>query len=48
LVDLARHIANAYQQASGRDPADVLKRIRTVFDAEWGNQTDEAVGSIVE
>ena len=48
LVDLARHIANAYRQASGRDPADVLKRIRMVFDAEWGNQTDEAVGSIVK
>jgi len=48
LVDLARHIANAYQQASGRDPTEVLKRIRQVFDAEWGNPTDAPKGSIVE
>ncbi len=27
LVDLARHVANAYEQDAGLDPAEVLARI---------------------
>jgi hypothetical protein len=35
LVDLARHVAQAYAQGEGADPAQVLARIREGFDAEW-------------
>lgn len=48
LADLARQVARACDQASGQDPAEVLKRIRMVFDAEWSNPTDEPKGSIVD
>ncbi len=40
LVDVARHAAKAYE-AEGKDPSDVLARIRKLFDAEWNNPTDE-------
>jgi hypothetical protein len=46
LVDLARHLANAYEQADGRNPAVVLGRIRDAFDAEWKAPTDEPSGQI--
>ncbi|HVV50438.1 MAG TPA: DUF5076 domain-containing protein [Polyangia bacterium] len=38
LVDVARHVARAYER-EGRDPAEVLKRIRQFFDAEWTSPT---------
>jgi hypothetical protein len=47
LVDLARHVANGYEQAQGRDRNDVLLRIRAGFDAEWQSPTDEPTGGIV-
>lgn len=40
LVDVARHAAAAYA-SEGKDPKVVLTRIRELFDAEWGNPTDE-------
>lgn len=46
LVDLARHLAKAYEQADGQDPAVVLGRIRDAFDAEWHAPTDEPSGQI--
>lgn len=46
LVDLARHVANARQQADGRQPAEVLRRIREGFDAEWESPTDEPRGEV--
>jgi hypothetical protein len=48
LVDLARHVANHYHQEKGRDPADVLSRIRLLFDAEWESPTSEATGGVVQ
>jgi Domain of unknown function (DUF5076) len=48
LVDLARHIANAYQQTEEQDYASVLNRIREGFDAEWGTATDEPSGKVLE
>ena len=46
LVDLARHVARAYQQTTGSDHAVSLSRIREVFDAEWDFPTDEPTGSV--
>ena len=40
LVDVARHVANAYGR-EGRAPDAVLERIRELFDAEWSNPTDQ-------
>jgi hypothetical protein len=48
LVDLARHLANAYEQELGRDRAQVLRRIKEGFDAEWATPTDEATGTVLE
>jgi hypothetical protein len=45
LVDLARHVANAYEETEGRDPSQVLARIRDAFDVEWQNPTDTPSGS---
>ena len=45
LVDLARHVANAYEEMEGRDPSQVLARIRDAFDVEWQNPTDTPSGS---
>ena len=41
LVDLARHLANAYEER-GRDRNEVLSRIREGFDVEWADPTDDA------
>jgi pyrimidine deaminase RibD-like protein len=46
LVDLAKHIANTYQQADGRNHAEVLARIRAGIDAEWSSATDVPTGKI--
>ena len=40
LVDLARHLAHAYELTKGLDPNEVLSRIREIFDAEWSKDTD--------
>lgn len=46
LVDLARHVANAYGQTEGRNASDVLSRIREAFEAEWQTPTDFPRGSV--
>ena len=48
LVDLARHIANAYEQAGTVSYADALARIREAFDAEWSSPTDNPPGHVTE
>lgn len=48
LVDLARHIANAYEQTEGLDADDVLSRIKQGFDAEWESPTDVPSGDLQE
>lgn len=41
IVDVARHAAQAYK-SEGRDPGEVLARIRELWNAEWSNPTDDA------
>jgi len=48
LVDLARHVANAYEQAGGDDRAEVLALIREAFEAEWEMPTDDPSGAFLE
>jgi hypothetical protein len=45
LVDLANHIANAYEQSEGLERAIVLARIKQGFDAEWLAPTDRPRGT---
>ena len=47
LVDLAGHVANAYEQQEGRDRDEVLRRIKDGFEAEWGHPTDEPRGGLL-
>jgi hypothetical protein len=44
LVDLARHIARAYEAGGGPPEADALARLREGFDAEWNVPTDNLAG----
>lgn len=46
LVDLARHIANAYAETKGVRQAAILERIKEGFDAEWSAPTDEPSGGV--
>jgi hypothetical protein len=48
LVDVARHLARAYEEAAGRLPTETLARIRAGFDAEWEHATDEPKGKLLE
>jgi hypothetical protein len=48
LVDLARHVANAYEHDGRGDYFEVLGRIRELFDAEWDSPTDIARGELTE
>ena len=45
LVDLARHIANSYEQSGSMSSGDALKRIRNAFDVEWSTPSDEPTGA---
>jgi len=47
LVDLAKHVANAYEQGEGLQADEVLGRIRAGFDCEWESPTDRASGEII-
>jgi hypothetical protein len=40
LVDIARHVSKAYE-SEGQDPAEVLARIREMWDAEWSSPSDD-------
>jgi hypothetical protein len=46
LVDFARHVARAWAEGAGRDPAVVMHEIRDAFDAEWEEPTDLGRGSL--
>lgn len=46
LVDLARHLGNAYEQTTGIDKDEVFARIKAALDAEWISPTDEPSGHI--
>lgn len=48
LVDLAKHIADAYKASDGRDPQQTLSRIRAALDAEWGHATDHPTGDLLK
>jgi hypothetical protein len=48
LVDLARHVANGYEQDGRGDYFEVLARIREVFEAEWDSPPDIAKGKLTE
>jgi|SRR5688500_19857635 hypothetical protein len=47
LVDLARHIADAYQQIDRMKSAAALERIKLGLDAEWNSPTDTPSGSLL-
>ncbi|MGC1276307.1 MAG: DUF5076 domain-containing protein [Planctomycetaceae bacterium] len=46
LVDLAKHVASAYQQTTGKEYTSLLNRVREGFDAEWQSATDEPSGQV--
>ena len=46
LVDLAKHIANAYCKSSGKNFSSTLGRIKEGLDAEWEVATGEPTGDI--
>jgi hypothetical protein len=46
LVDLARHVADAYERTGIMDAASALRRIREYYDLEWTDPTDTPRGSI--
>lgn len=48
LVDLAKHIANAYEQSTGIKYSEAINRLRAGFDAEWGTATAEPKGELLE
>jgi hypothetical protein len=48
LVDLARHVARAYEATSGAPSAASLARIREAFDVEWRSSTDTPTGSLID
>jgi len=48
LVDLAKHVADAYEQQSQRNYQDSLRRIKAGFDAEWSHATDTPTGHVMD
>jgi len=46
LADLARHVANSYQQDAGLDRLKTLQRIKAALDTELESPTDEPSGQI--
>jgi hypothetical protein len=46
LVDLAKHIASAYEQSGGLNQAAALSRIKQGFDTEWESPTDRPSGRV--
>jgi len=48
LVDLAKHIARAFEQSKGSNYEEALRRLRDGFDAEWSSPTDDPVGGLQE
>lgn len=48
LVDLAKLIAEAYDESGQMECTSALDLIRQIFDKEWNNPTDFARGGFVE
>lgn len=48
LVDLVKHIANAYEQTNGTSRSDTIARIKAGLDAEWSHATDDPKGEILK
>jgi len=48
LVDLAKHIASAYEQTRGDNNENTLGRIKAGFDAEWSKATDRPTGNLMD
>jgi hypothetical protein len=48
LADVARHVANAYQESEALDRAVTLKGIRQLFNAEMDKPTDDPKGRFVK
>jgi hypothetical protein len=48
LVDLARHLADAYRETHGLAEHVVLRRIREAFEAEWSEPSGTPTGSLLE
>lgn len=46
LVDLAKHVANAYAQTRSCDVSEVLARIHEALEAEWHAPTDLPTGRV--
>jgi uncharacterized protein DUF5076 len=46
LADLARHVANSYEQTAGLNRVKTLERIRAGWDAEMTAPTDEPSGQV--
>lgn len=44
LADVTRHIANAVRDLKGDDPTATVEKIRTLYNAELANPTDEPTG----
>jgi hypothetical protein len=47
LVNLAKHVAMAYQQTKGLDANETLNRIKSAFDSEWTSPTDKPTGEVI-
>ena len=48
LVNLAKHVANAYHQTRGIDPNQTLDGIKAAFEKEWTNPTDKPMGEVMK
>jgi hypothetical protein len=46
LVDLARHVARAFEQRGSLNVDGALARLRQGFDAEWDSPTDAPTGAM--
>jgi hypothetical protein len=48
LVDLVKHIANAYEQTEGLNRSETVDRIRAGLEAEWSSATDDPTGQVMK
>jgi hypothetical protein len=48
LVDLARHVANAYEETGKGNREKVLAQNRHGFEIEWDHPTDETTGAMMK
>lgn len=48
LVDLAKHIADAYSETHSYEVHETLHRLREGFDAEWNKATDLPSGEFLD